>query len=79
VIGPGSRLGSSSGLRPLQASAWSTPAKFARCRDRAPRSLIAVVHGHCSYVVSGTFALLEESDPVGSALARVRECLAAQN
>jgi len=41
-------------------------------------SLIATVHGHCSYVVTGTFALLEEPDPVGSALARVRECLAAQ-
>ena len=28
------------------------------------RSLIATVHGHCSYVVSGTFALLDEPDPV---------------
>lgn len=46
---------------------------------RLARSLIATVHGHCSYVVSGTFALLEEPDPVGSALARVRECLAAQS
>lgn len=45
---------------------------------RFARSLIATVHGHCSYVVSGTFALLEEPDPVDSALARVRECLAAQ-
>jgi AcrR family transcriptional regulator len=45
---------------------------------RFARSLIATVHGHCSYVVTGTFALLEEPDPVGSALARVRECLAAQ-
>lgn len=44
---------------------------------RFARSLIATVHGHCDYVVSGSFALLEESDPVGSALARVRECLAA--
>ncbi|WP_394270295.1 TetR/AcrR family transcriptional regulator [Qipengyuania sp.] len=46
---------------------------------RFARSLIATVHGHCSYVVTGTFALLEEPDPVGSALARVRECLAAQS
>lgn len=45
---------------------------------RFSRSLIATVHGHCSYVVTGSFALLEEPDPVGSALARVRECLAAQ-
>jgi len=45
---------------------------------RFARSLIATVHGHCSYVVTGTFALLEEPDPVGSALSRVRECLAAR-
>jgi AcrR family transcriptional regulator len=45
---------------------------------RLARSLIATVHGHCSYVLSGTFVLLEEPDPVGSALARVRESLAAQ-
>jgi len=45
---------------------------------RFARSLIATVHGHCSYVVTGTFALLEEPDAVGSALARVRESLAAQ-
>lgn len=46
---------------------------------RFARSLIATVHGHCSYVVSGTFALLDEPDPVGSALARVRECISAQH
>lgn len=43
---------------------------------RFARSLIAGVHGHCSYVVSGSFALLDEPDPVGSALARVRESIA---
>lgn len=43
---------------------------------RYSRSLIASVHGHCSYVVSGSFALLDEADPVGSALDRVRESLA---
>jgi len=42
---------------------------------RYARSLIATVHGHCSYVVSGTFALLHETDPVGSALDRVRESI----
>lgn len=42
---------------------------------RYARSLIASVHGHCSYVVSGSFALLDETDPVGSALDRVRESL----
>lgn len=45
--------------------------------ERYVRSLIATVHGHCSYVVSGSFALLDEPDPVGSALDRVRESLAA--
>lgn len=46
---------------------------------RFARSLVALVHGHCSYAVTGTFALMDEPDPVGSALARVRECLAAQS
>jgi len=45
--------------------------------SRLTRSLVAVVHGHCSFVVSGSFALMEETDPKGAALARVRECLAA--
>lgn len=44
---------------------------------RFSRSLIANVHGHCAYVVSGSFALLDETDPVGSAIDRVRESLAA--
>lgn len=44
---------------------------------RFSRSLIATVHGHCSFAVSGSFALLDESDPVRSALDRVRESLAA--
>lgn len=42
---------------------------------RYARSLIAGVHGHCSYVVSGSFALMDEPDPVDSALCRVRESL----
>jgi AcrR family transcriptional regulator len=42
---------------------------------RYARSLIATVHGHCSYVVSGSFALLDEKDPVGSALDRVMESI----
>lgn len=49
--------------------------------DELPRlaaSLVAVVHGHCAFTVSGSFALLDEPDPVGAAYARVRECLAQQ-
>lgn len=44
---------------------------------RLARSLVAVVHGHCSFLVTGSFALLEEPDPKAAALARVRESLAA--
>ena len=49
-------------------------------RDRAAalaRSLLATVHGHCVFALNGTFALLQEHDPHGAALARVREALAA--
>jgi AcrR family transcriptional regulator len=48
--------------------------------DRAQpltRSLLATVHGHCVFALNGTFALLEEHDPRGAALARVREALIA--
>jgi AcrR family transcriptional regulator len=41
------------------------------------RSLVATVHGHCAFALTGTFALLGETDPMGAALARVRETLAA--
>ena len=41
------------------------------------RSLVATVHGHCVFALTGTFALLGESDPQGAALARVRESLEA--
>ena len=44
---------------------------------RLTHSLVATVHGHCSFALTGTFALLGEHDPVASALARVREVLAA--
>ncbi len=41
------------------------------------RSLLATVHGHCDFAMTGTFALLGEAAPVEAALARVREGLAA--
>lgn len=47
--------------------------------DRAAplaRSLVATVHGHCMFALTGTFALLGEKDSEGAALARVRETLA---
>lgn len=41
------------------------------------RSLIATVHGHCLFALNGTFALMGEEHPLESALARVRESIAA--
>ncbi len=43
---------------------------------RLTRSLVATVHGHCSFALTGTFQLLGEDDAQGAALARVRETLA---
>jgi AcrR family transcriptional regulator len=52
----------------------STDAESAR---PLARSLIAVVHGHCAFALNGSFALMEEPDPLGQAVARVREAMAA--
>jgi len=41
------------------------------------RSLIATVHGHCAFAVSGAWTLMGEAAPEAAALARVRETLAA--
>lgn len=46
--------------------------------ERLTYSLVATVHGHCSFALTGTFALLGLADPAAQALARVREVLAAQ-
>ncbi len=45
--------------------------------ERLARSLIATVHGHCTYALNGSFELMGETDPVGLALGRVREAVAA--
>ena len=44
---------------------------------RLARSLIATVHGHCSFELDGTFRLMGITDPVELALARVRDSLLA--
>jgi AcrR family transcriptional regulator len=44
---------------------------------RLARSLIATVHGHCTFALNGTFALMGEGEPLAMALARVRDSLAA--
>lgn len=41
------------------------------------RSLIAVVHGHCAYAISGAWALMGQAAPEVAALTRVREAVAA--
>lgn len=46
--------------------------------DRAAalaRSLIATVHGHCTFALNGSFALMGETRPLDAALARVRESI----
>ncbi|MDR0809344.1 MAG: TetR/AcrR family transcriptional regulator [Gemmobacter sp.] len=53
------------------------PAAHADRATPLARSLVATVHGHCMFALTGTFALLGETDPQGAALARVRESLAA--
>ena len=40
------------------------------------RSLIAIVHGHCSLDLSGSFALMGGTDACADALTRVREVIA---
>ena len=44
---------------------------------RLARSLIATVHGHCTFALNGSFALMGEDDPLALAIARVRETLGA--
>ena len=44
---------------------------------RLARSLVATVHGHCTFALNGAFELMGEASPQDLALARVRESLAA--
>ena len=43
--------------------------------DQLARSLIATVHGHCDYALSGAFALMGTDDPVALAKARLQDAL----
>ena len=45
--------------------------------EHLTRSLIATVHGHCTYELNGSFALMGEKEPVELALGRVREAIEA--
>jgi AcrR family transcriptional regulator len=40
------------------------------------RSLLATVHGHCIFTLNGTFRMLDETDPLAAARARVADALA---
>ncbi|TCM15411.1 TetR family transcriptional regulator [Novosphingobium sp. PhB165] len=44
---------------------------------RLSRSLVATVHGHCSFALGGSFALMGETEPLAMAMARVVEVLRA--
>ena len=60
-------------------------AEVARALDREvdeelgtfARSLVAIVHGHCSFALTGSWAAMGQSDAEAVALARVRESIAA--
>jgi len=45
--------------------------------EHLARSLIATVHGHCTYELNGSFALMGEKHPAAMALGRVREAIAS--
>jgi len=45
--------------------------------EHLARSLIATVHGHCTFALNGSFELMGEKQPVELALSRVREAIAA--
>lgn len=62
-------------------------AEVARSLGRAPdeaiatlsRSLVATVHGHCDFAVTGAWALMGQTAPEAAALQRVREALSGQS
>ena len=61
----------------FQEIAHQLPSRSEADIEHLARSLIATVHGHCTYELNGSFALMGEKDPVELALGRVREAIAA--
>jgi len=43
--------------------------------EQLTRSLLATVHGHCFFMLNGTFQALGETQPIQTALARVMDAL----
>ena len=55
--------------------ARALPAKRrAEAASLAP-SLLAIVHGHCFFMLNGTFALLGEAHPLQASIARIKQAL----
>lgn len=61
----------------FQEVARQLPSKSESEIEHLSRSLIATVHGHCTFDLNGSFALMGEKQPVELALDRVREAIAA--
>jgi AcrR family transcriptional regulator len=61
----------------FQEIARQLPSRSEADIEHLARSLIATVHGHCTYELNDSFALMGEKDPVELALGRVREAIAA--
>lgn len=61
----------------FQEIARQLPARSEADIEHLARSLIATVHGHCTYELNGSFQLMGEKEPVELALGRVREAIAA--
>lgn len=51
------------------------PPETRDCAPRLARSLVATVHGHCTFALNGSFALLGETAPLAMAISRVKESL----
>ncbi|WP_395398014.1 TetR/AcrR family transcriptional regulator [Novosphingobium sp. BL-8A] len=59
-----------------EVAAILTPTHAAEA-PRLSRSLVATVHGHCSFALGGSFALMGETQPFDLAMTRVLESLHA--
>ena len=68
------KLAAITGIVVREIEAMLPASRRAEARQLAP-SVQAIVHGHCFFALNGTFAQLGEGDPLGAALARVREAI----
>lgn len=59
-----------------EVAAVLPPARRAEAPELT-RSLLATVHGHCFFTLNGTFRMLDETDPLAAARARIADALAA--